>query len=279
MQFSILLLTLNEETNLPACLEAISWCDDIVVLDSFSTDRTVEIAEKAGARVFQRKFDGFAGQRNHALENIDFKHEWIFHLDADEIMTRALRLEIKQTIGSTTFDAFQVPSKMMLFGRWLRYSGTYPAFQVRLTRHPGFKFKQVGHGQQENINPSGIGTLQQSYFHYSFSKGFGEWFERHNRYSLQDAKESIRHQREHTIDWAGLFASDKTRRRRALKGLSYRLPFRPVFRFIYMFFFRLGFLDGVPGLIYCLLLTIYELTIVLKIIEIKMGDKMRRWEG
>jgi len=121
--------------------------------------------------------------------------------------------------------------------------------------------------------------LQNPYLHYSFSKGFGEWFERHNLYSLQDAKESIRHRREHTIDWAGLFASNKTRRRRALKGLSYRLPFRPVFRFIYMFFFRLGFLDGVPGLIYCLLIAIYELMIVLKIKEIRMDEKMRRLEG
>jgi len=277
--FSILLLTLNEETNLPACLEAISWCDDIVVLDSFSTDRTVEMAEKVGARLFQRKFNNFANQRNHALENVDFKHEWIFHLDADEIITKALRLEIEQTISNTPFDAFLVPSKMILFGRWLRYSGTYPAFQVRLTRHPGFTFKQVGHGQQENINPSKIGTLQSPYLHYSFSKGFGEWFERHNRYSSDDAKESIRHQREHTIDWAGLFASNKTRRRRALKGLSYRLPFRPVFRFVYMFFFRLGFLDGVPGFIYCLLIAIYELMIVLKIKEIRMDEKMRRLEG
>ena len=95
MSISILILTLNEEKNLPACLEAIAWCDDIVVLDSFSTDGTVEIAKKFGVRVYQRQFDNFAGQRNFALTNFDFRHEWVFHLDADEIITDELKSEME----------------------------------------------------------------------------------------------------------------------------------------------------------------------------------------
>ncbi len=110
-------MTCNEEKNLPACLEAISWCDDIVVLDSYSNDRTVEIAERYGARVFFREFDDFAGQRNYACRIISFKHEWIFHLDADEIMTEGLRFEMEQNIETTSYDAFMVPSKMMLLGK------------------------------------------------------------------------------------------------------------------------------------------------------------------
>ena len=176
MPISVLILTLNEEANLPACLDALRWCDDIVVLDSHSKDRTVEIAERYGARVFSRTFDDFAQQRNYALQNIPFKNEWIFHLDADEIMTEGLRSEMEQNIQTTSYDAFRVPSKMMLFGKWLRFSGMYPSYQVRLTRYPVFKFRQVGHGQKEDMDQSRIGTLNNPYLHYSFSRGFKDWF-------------------------------------------------------------------------------------------------------
>lgn len=269
MSISILILTLNEEKNLPSCLEAVSWCDDIVVLDSHSNDRTVEIAEKFGARVFFRTFDDFAQQRNYALQNIPFKHEWTFHLDADEIMTEGLRFEMEKNIQTTAYDAFMVPSKMMLFGKWLRFSGMYPSYQVRLTRCPVFKFRQVGHGQKEDIEQSKIGILNSPYLHYSFSKGFGDWFEKHNRYSDLEAEESLRHLASGAVDWAGLLSRDETRRRRALKEISFRLPLRPLARFIYMYVLRLGFLDGVPGFLYCNLMAFYEFMIVLKLREIK----------
>jgi Glycosyltransferases involved in cell wall biogenesis len=101
-----LILTFNEEKNLPACLKAIAWCDDIIVLDSFSTDRTVEIAKKYGVDVYQRRFDNFSSQRNYALANLKFRHEWVFHLDADEIITDELKSEIEREIENTTVDAF-----------------------------------------------------------------------------------------------------------------------------------------------------------------------------
>jgi glycosyltransferase involved in cell wall biosynthesis len=270
---SILLLTLNEEKNLPICLDALSWCDDVVVIDSNSTDRTVELAGKHGARVFRRPFDNFAAQRNYGLQDIPFKHEWIFHLDADEIITDELRSEMEQSILHTPYDAFRIPSKMMLFGKWLRYSGMYPAYQVRLTRHPSFTFRQVGHGQREDIDQSRIGTLKSPYLHYSFSKGMTDWFERHNRYSSMEAEESLRHLASGSIDWNGLLSHNTTRRRRALKEFSFRLPFRPLARFIYMYFLRLGFLDGRAGLTYCSLLSIYEYMILVKIKEIQGRGK------
>ncbi len=96
MSISVLLLTLNEAANLPACLAAVAWSDDLVVLDSFSQDDTFAVAHRLGARVYQRAFDSFAGQRNHALDHIDFKHDWILHLDADEIVTPALRAEMRR---------------------------------------------------------------------------------------------------------------------------------------------------------------------------------------
>jgi glycosyltransferase involved in cell wall biosynthesis len=154
LPISILIITFNEEENLRACLDAIDWCDDIVVMDSFSTDGTVEIAKKYGAHVYQRQFDDFADQRNFALANCRFKHGWVFHLDADEIITDELKSEMEMEIKNATVDAFRVPSKMIMFGKWLRYSGMYPAYQVRLGRVGVLRFKQVGHGQREDIDAS-----------------------------------------------------------------------------------------------------------------------------
>ena len=273
MSISVLLLTLNEAANLPACLAAVAWSDDVVVLDSFSQDDTVAVAERLGARVYQRAFDSFAGQRNHALDHIDFKHDWILHLDADEIVTPALRAEMRGAIQTGLADAYRIPSKMMFRGRWLRYSGLYPSYQVRLGYRERFRFKQVGHGQREDLAPGRVGTLAEPYLHYSFSKGLTEWFEKHNRYASDEASETVRLLAgDWGIDWGGLWSRDRTRHRRALKALSYRLPFRPSLRFLYMYLLRRGFLDGHAGLTYCRLLAIYEYLIVLKTQELLTGQ-------
>ena len=153
---STILLTLNEEANLPRCLEALAWCDDVVVVDSYSSDRTVAIAESAGARVVQRRFDNFAAQRNHALDSVPLRHDWVLHLDADEVCNEDLRSEIEVKIRDERYDAYRVPSKTMFLGRWLRYSGMYPSYQVRLGRRSAFRFKQVGHGQREDLNPERV---------------------------------------------------------------------------------------------------------------------------
>ena len=116
MKVSVLILTFNEELNLLNCLESVSEFNDIIILDSYSTDSTVSIAKSKGARVFQRKFDNFANQRNYALKNLTFKNDWILHLDADEIITSKLIEEIKQKIPNTKYDAFKLPSKIMFLG-------------------------------------------------------------------------------------------------------------------------------------------------------------------
>lgn len=273
MTISILLLTFNEEKNLPACLQAINWCDDIVVIDSFSTDGTVEIAKKSGAHVYQRQFDNFAGQRNFALANYKFRHEWVFHLDADEIITNELKSEIEREIENTNFDAFRVPSKMIMFGKWLRFSGMYPTYQVRLGRIDSLRFKQVGHGQREDMDAGRVGTLKNPYLHYSFSKGFEDWFTKHNHYSTQEAVEGLKILEGKSLDWGGLLSiGAPTRRRRAFKDISVRFPFRPLLRFLYIYILRRGFLDGTVGFTYCLLISIYEYMIVLKMKELRLSS-------
>jgi glycosyltransferase involved in cell wall biosynthesis len=271
MTVSVLLLTLNEEINLPGCFKSLSWCDDIVVLDSYSSDSTLVLAKQKGARIFQRKFDSFAGQRNYALENISFKNDWILHLDADEILTFSLYKEMLKEINKNCFDAFRIPSKTIFLGKWLRYAGMYPVYQVRLGHRNRLRFKQAGHGQTEDLSPERIGTLREPYLHNTFSKGLNDWFNRHNYYSTKEAQETLLAQakkKKYNIDWLGLFSLVSTRRHRALKILSYRLPFRPLLRFFYMYIWCRGFLDGYAGLIYCRLLSIYEYMIVVKTHEL-----------
>ncbi len=269
MSISVLLLTLNEAANLPACVAALDWCDDVVVLDSFSQDDTVAVARRLGARVYQRTFDDFAGQRNYALEQIPFQHEWVLHLDADEIVTPALRQEMAFAIAAGRYDAWRLPSKMMFMGGWLRYAGLYPSYQVRLGHRDRFRFKQVGDGQREDLAPERVGTLKEPYLHYSFSKGLTDWVERHNRYASAEAREAMRLLGAGGgLDWGGLWAREPTRRRRALKALSIHLPLRPLLRFLYMYVVRRGVLDGRAGLTYCRLLAVYEYLIVLKTREL-----------
>jgi glycosyltransferase involved in cell wall biosynthesis len=266
---SVLILTLNEADNIMRCIRSLSWCDDIVVLDSFSTDGTVERARECGARVYQREFDNFAGQRNHALDQVDFKHDWILHLDADEVVTPALAQEMAAKIKDPRIAAYRLASKLMFKGKWLRFSGMYPCYQVRLGRKDRLRFEQVGHGQRETVDCGAVGTLEEPYVHYGFSKGMADWLERHNRYSSDEAAQGVALLQEGGGGIGELFSSDPSTRRRALKRLSVRLPFRPALRFIYMYFMRLGFLDGHPGFVYCRLLAMYEYWIVLKIRELK----------
>ena len=137
MSFSILILTLNEEADLPECLRSVAWCDDVVVLDSGSTDATKAIAREAGARFFSHPFEGFAAQRNWGLDNIEFKHDWVFHLDADERFTEALRAECEAAIAGGRAEAFAVASQTFLMGRWIRQASGFPVCQTRLARRDG----------------------------------------------------------------------------------------------------------------------------------------------
>jgi glycosyltransferase involved in cell wall biosynthesis len=265
MSVSVLILTRNEEQNLPACLASVKWCDDVVVLDSCSTDRTVGVAKSAGVRVFERTFDDFATQRNYALDEIPFRHSWVFHLDADERFTEPLRRECAAEIAEDRYSGFLVPSKLMFMDKWLRWSGMYPVYQMRLMKLGEIRFIQAGHGQREADAKRGVGKLREPYLHYNFSNGMDDWRQKHDRYSTKEAEESLREREEGTVGWRDLIGSDPVGRRRALKRLSMRLPLRPALRFLYMYVLRLGFLDGKPGLVYCRLLASYERMIVTKL--------------
>ena len=253
--YSVVILTLNEERDLPRCLASAGSCDDIVVLDSGSMDRTVELARAAGARVFTRPFDNFAGQRNHAQREIPFRHPWVFHLDADEQLTPELDAECRAAAARTDLDGFMVAPKMMFLGRWIPHCTDFPAWQAHFVRAPQFQFVEVGHGQREAPGMR-LARLPASYLHDLSSGGETEWLEKHRRYARAEARQHLSGAAH--VPVRDLFAADRLRRRRALKQLSYALPGRPILRFVYQYLLRRGFLDGRPGLRYCRLLARYE---------------------
>ena len=269
---SVLILTSNEEANLPACLESVKWSDDIIVFDSFSTDRTVEIAQAAGARVVQRACDNERDHRRASLQ-LEFKYPWVYNPDADELTPPALRDEMLRVVADPARRevAYRVRFKTMFCGRWIKRSSLYPTWVVRL-----FRPNQVSFERSINLRyiVNGLeGRLQNHFEHYSFNKGINAWLEKHNRYSGQEAVESLRSLSLHQLRWEDLFDRDPVLRRRALKELSFRVPFRPTLRFFYMYLCRLGFLDGRPGFDYCRLLSMYEQMIVMKMNEIRRGER------
>jgi len=271
---SILVLTLNEEQNLPACLESVAWADDIVVLDSFSTDKTADIARNTGARIVQRKFDNWAAHQNWAMEHIDFKHPWVFYLDADERMTDELRQEITKIAGNSEEQrvAFYCPRRNFFMGQWLKHSFRTEAI-MRFFRPEKIRFERL-------VNPTPVlagphGHLRSPLLHYNFSKGLTEWLAKHNQYALWEAMEGVRILKGEAGPQPSVFSRDKPLRRKALKALSFRLPFRPTLRFAYLYMLRLGFLDGRAGLIYCRLMAMYEYMIVLKMRELRLREQGR----
>jgi glycosyltransferase involved in cell wall biosynthesis len=265
--FSAVILTLDEEKALPKCLQSLAGCDDIVVLDSGSTDNTVTIAKSAGARVFSRKFDTFAAQRNYAQRSVEFRNPWVFHLDADEQMTETLSAECHSAATRSDLDGFRVAPKMIFEGRWIRHCTDYPAYQARFVRAPGFEFIQAGHGQREAPNMR-IETLHTNYLHDISIYGEDSWLAKHRRYARAEALKTLEHS-EHE-SWRDIYSPSALLRRRALKRLSFSLPCRPTLRFVYQFILRRGFLDGPQGLRYCRLLAQYEGFIAEEIEKLKV---------
>ncbi|WP_340107622.1 glycosyltransferase family 2 protein [Pikeienuella sp. HZG-20] len=274
MSISTLIMTLNEEENLGRCLESLKWCDDIVVLDSYSADRTVEIARAAGARVVQRAYDTEFQQRMYGLKEIEFRHPWVYTPDADEVTPDDLREEMLALAADPTRREamFQARYKNMFMGRWIRRSSLYPTWITRMVRPDLVRYERMIHARCVSDRPTG--RLKAHFIHYSFNKGLSAWYDKHNRYSSVEAKLALERGRRPRIAWAGLVSRDQADRRACVKAIAARLPFRPTLRFVYMYLLRGGFLDGWAGYTYCRMIASYEL-----MIEIKTAERRRRGQG
>ncbi|MBU7582196.1 MAG: glycosyltransferase family 2 protein [Nostoc sp. TH1S01] len=267
--FSIYILTYNEELDIAPCIESAMLSDDIIVVDSCSSDRTVEIASRYPVRVVQHAFESHGRQRTWMLESIPPKYEWVYILEADERMTPELFVECTQATQKPNYIGYYVAERVMFMNRWIRYSTQYPRYQMRLFRHGKVWFTDYGHTERE-VCDGATSFLKETYPHYTCSKGLSRWIEKHNRYSTDEAKETLHQLENGKVDWRDLFfGKTEVERRRALKDLSLRLPARPFLRFLYMYFILGGCLDGRAGMAWCTLQAFYEYLILLKVWEMK----------
>ena len=270
MNVSILVLTRNEQQDLPGCLQSVAWTNDIVVYDSCSTDRTQDIAASAGARIIERLFDNWASHQNWGLRNISFRHPWVFYIDADERLTPETAAEL-QTIASNLdplYVAYRIRRRDFFQGHQLRYVQTSPWY-IRFFRPEFVHYERL-------VNPvtvvdGAVGDLQHPLDHYPFSKGLSHWLARHNSYSTFEAQQILQNRatQEPFSLHAAFFERDFNRRRCHQKELFYRLPARPLIKFLLLYVLKRGFLDGRPGFTYALLQSIYEAMIVLKVQELE----------
>jgi glycosyltransferase involved in cell wall biosynthesis len=285
---SVLVPTKNEELDLRGCLESVSWCDDIVVYDSYSSDGTLAVAEQSGARVVRRPGQdqsiAFGGDEAHhrtwGIREIEFNNPWLLVLDADERLSSDAASEIMDAIHEGGLRArlgvcvepvaYQIRRRDFLFGRHLKYVQATPWY-IRLFRPEFVHYERL-------VNPvtvvnGPIGKLDAWIDHYPFSKGFAHWIDKHNSYSSLEAKQAYLSYENFSLRLV-FFAKDFSLRRRNQKQLFLRLPARPLVKFILLYFFKLGFLDGPAGFTYALLQSIYEYFIILKLLELAKANEL-----
>jgi glycosyltransferase involved in cell wall biosynthesis len=284
---SVLILTKNEEQDLPGCLESVAWSDDLHVFDSGSTDGTLQAAKRAGASVTIRThgeeqtiFGGNeAEHRNWGLRHIPFKYPWVLCLDADERITPRLAANLMKAVQSNPkYVAYRVQRRDFFLGTWLKHVQTSP-FYIRLFRPEKMHYERL-------VNPISIpdgpvGELSGYLDHFPFSKGMERWLDRHNFYSTLEAEQIMRNRAVHSsFSFKQAFlAKDFHERRFHQKELFYRIPLRPVLKFILLYFGKRGFLDGTAGLTYAMLQSFYEYMIVLKTRELESAASRHLDDG
>ena len=274
---SVLVHTKNEQYDLLGCLQSISWSDDIHVFDSGSTDDTIAIALRFGAKVTERTYGennlpyggDEAAHRNWGLQNILFRHRWVFVIDADERMTIELAQAVHSAVASPASNvAFRVQRHDFFLGTWLKHVTPSP-FNIRLYLHESVHYERLTNPVV--IVDGAVGEIREHFNHFPFSKGMTNWIDRHNRYSSSEAAQIIYNKRANTgfSFWKALFSNNKNERRFHQKELYYRVPFRPLLMFVLLYILKRGFLDGRAGLSFALLRSIYEYMIVLKVRELE----------
>jgi glycosyltransferase involved in cell wall biosynthesis len=265
---SVIVYTRDEAANIRDCLATVAWSDDVHVVDSHSTDDTATIARALGARVTLRSYIDESEHKNWALANLPLKHDWVFQIDADERCTAELAQRMRQAAAQPgPFVAFRFVRRDFFHDTWIRHT-QLQRYSLRLYRRD-----RVSYGRL--VNPacrvSGrVGWLDGYLDHYPFSKGIGQWIDRHNRYSSLEAQQLMLGRRGSVVSSLAkaLAGRDFHARRCHLKEIFYCLPQRPLLKFVFLYVCKGGFLDGSSGLHYALLQAMYEFLIVLKTREL-----------
>lgn len=265
---SVVILTKNEAGDIAGAIKSVAFSDDVHVFDSLSTDGTQQIARDLGATVHERAFDNYAAQRNASLTVPQFRHDWILILDADERPTPELAREMLTSTQNAPPEvaAFRLRRHDYLWDTWLKHAQITP-YYTRLVRRGRARYiREIN----EVIEVDGsIVELTAPLNHYPFSKGIAHWVTKHNTYSTMEAQLLATGAAfEDASVKTALFGKDRAERRRAQKALFFRVPARPLVKWLYMMFFRGAILDGYAGLTYSTLQSFYEYLIELKRREI-----------
>lgn len=252
VKISTAIITLNEEDNILRALESVSWTDEVVVLDSGSSDQTIDICRDWGARVIAGKFDGYVALKNRAMRHTT--GEWILSIDADEEVSPELRAEIEEIINSQeALDGYRMPRKNHYLGKWMRYCGWYPDYQLRLWKRGTGNW--VGGSVHERVDVQGqVGRTDGALNHYTYNS-LDEHVTRMNRY-------------------AGLHAKDRYMNGKRANALH--LLFAPVLQFIKLYVLRLGFLGGMRGLMVSGMGSYYAYLKKARLIELQMNNESAR---
>ncbi len=273
---SFLIPIKNEAGNLPRCLDSIKWADEIVIVDSQSTDQSVMIAESYGASVHQFNYNGkWPKKKNWSLENIDFKNEWVFILDADEVLPRNAKEEIDRIVSEngSKYVGYWINRRFMFMGKWLKHS-YYPNWNLRLFKHKLGRYEKITGAEtksgdnevHEHIVIQGeTGRLSCEMDHFAFPS-VDVFIEKHNRYSNWEARVNLE-----PLPKSGSsdLQNQRVRTRRYIKNVAKHLPFRPFLRFFYVFVWQRGFLDGIEGYYFARLHALYEFLSIAKTYELK----------
>lgn len=268
----VMVITYNEAMNLPHCLKALQgWVNRIFVIDSGSTDGTPDLARQAGAEVIHHAWEGYARQKNWALANLPFESPWILILDADEIITPSVRDRILQITSRPAAEiaenGFFINRLTFFLGKPIRHGGYYPSWNMRLIkRGAGLYEDRAVH--EHIIIPDPVGYIRQP-MHHDDRRGLEHYLAKHNRYSTLEARSLWQEMQSPAMSEKANLSPD-ARHRRWLKRVGMRyIPWPGGWRFLYMYFFRLGILDGTTGLEFCRLISMYDAMVAMKLRAIR----------
>jgi glycosyltransferase involved in cell wall biosynthesis len=283
---SILIPIKNEASNLVRCLISVAWADEVFVVDSASTDGSQQIVKDQGAQLVQFQFNGtWPKKKNWALENLPFKHEWVFILDADEVLPPEAEAEFKAIVGDSNhpIEGYWINRRFMFMGRWLKHA-YYPNWNLRLFKHRLGRYEkltdvdtQSGDNEvHEHVVVQGeTGRLRCEMDHYAFPS-VSVFVEKHNRYSNWEARVALDRFLHAT---GGQLQDKRVGARRKLKQFSQSLPCRGLLRFLYVYVWQRGFLDGWEGYYFAQLHGYYEFLSVAKTYELKQDASRQTRAG
>jgi glycosyltransferase involved in cell wall biosynthesis len=275
---SVIIPTKNEAANLPRCLDGVAWAAEVWVVDSHSSDGTAAIATARGAQVVTFNFNGtWPKKKNWALSTLPFAYPWVLIVDADEVLPPEAEAEIRAIVTSDTpYVGYWINRRFQFMGRWLRHA-YYPNWNLRLFRHDVGRYERItsaptasGDNEvHEHLVVQGkTARLRCEMDHYAFPS-IEVFIDKHNRYSNWEARVALEASTE------GALQLPEVRRRRRLKRWARRLPFRPLLRFVYVYIWQRGFLDGRAGFYFSRLHAMYEALSIMKLHELRIAKESK----